>query len=77
MKRVLIPHTRELCYLSGEFFLDRIQSALEELDVTVDRVDFPTKGADYALLEDYIGTKYDSIHLVQIHQYHYKKSHKH
>ncbi|MCR4998983.1 MAG: hypothetical protein K6A05_03990 [Lachnospiraceae bacterium] len=61
MKRVLMPHTRELCYLSGEFFLDRIQSALEELGVEVDRVDFPTKGADYALLEDYIGHNYDGI----------------
>ena len=61
MKRVLIPHTRELCYLSGEFFLDRIQSALEAMDVQVDRVDFPTKGADYSSLETYIGTKYDGI----------------
>ncbi|MBP5265832.1 MAG: hypothetical protein J6Z06_03305, partial [Lachnospiraceae bacterium] len=61
MKRVLIPHTRELCYLSGEFFLDRIQSVLEDEGVVVDRVDFPTKGADYSVLEDYIGTHYDGI----------------
>ncbi|MCR5640158.1 MAG: glycosyltransferase [Lachnospiraceae bacterium] len=61
MKRVLIPHTRELCYLSGMFFLDRIQATLEEMGVVVDRVDFETKGADYSSLEQFIGTHYDGI----------------
>ena len=48
--RILIPHTRELCYFSGGFFLDRIQEELAWRGVEVVRLS--EMGDDYTELED-------------------------
>lgn len=59
--KVLIASTKELCYFSGSFFLDRIQEELEWEDVEVVRLDFDENEADYSLLEEQLGKTYDAV----------------
>ncbi len=68
MKRILIPHTRELCYFSGSFFLDRIGEHLEKNGCLVDRLELSggtskglTGGSDFAALEDCLKNTYDAV----------------
>ena len=65
MKTVLIPHTRELCYFSGSFFLDRIGEVLETKGYRTEHLYLSggtsaglSDGADFAALEDCIGKEY-------------------
>ncbi|MCR5098242.1 MAG: hypothetical protein K6B14_04765 [Lachnospiraceae bacterium] len=57
--RILIPHTRELCYYSGTFFLDRIQEGLESRGAEVIRLEIPDD--DFSCLEEYAGESFDAI----------------
>ncbi len=59
--RILIASTKELCYFSGSFFLDRIQEELEKMNIEVVRLDFDEAKADYSLLEEQYGKTYDAI----------------
>ena len=59
--RILMVHSRELCYFSGGFFLDRIQTELEKNKVTVDRVEVSDVNADFDVLESYLHRKYDAV----------------
>ncbi|MCR4673611.1 MAG: hypothetical protein K5675_01265 [Lachnospiraceae bacterium] len=59
--KILIVSTRELCYFSGSFFLDRIQGELERTGVEVVRLDFSGNEADFSELEQYIGKSFDAI----------------
>ncbi len=59
--KVLIASTKELCYFSGSFFLDRIQEELERENVQVVRLDFDENEADYSLLEEQLGKTYDAV----------------
>ena len=57
--KVLIVHSRELCYYSGSFFLDRIQSEMERRDIEVVRADITDD--DFSVLEDLAKEEYDAI----------------
>ena len=59
--KILIASTKELCYFSGSFFLDRIQETLERKNVEIVRLDFDENEADYSLLEGEIGKTYDAV----------------
>ncbi len=59
--KILIASTKELCYFSGSFFLDRIQEELERKNVEVVRLDFDENEADYSMLEAQLGKTYDAI----------------
>lgn len=59
--KVLIASTRELCYFSGTFFLNRIQEELETAGVEVVRLDFTGNETDFSDLEEYIGQQFDAI----------------
>ena len=59
--KVLIASTRELCYMSGSFFLDRIQGSLENAGVEVVRLDFIGNKADFSALEPFVGESFDAI----------------
>ena len=59
--KILIAGTRELCYFSGSFFLDRMQEALERAGVEVVRLDFFGDQADFSELEQYIGQSFDAV----------------
>ncbi len=57
--KVLILHTRELCYFSASFFLDRIQEGLEGCGVEVIRQDITDD--DFSCLEEYEGGRFDAV----------------
>ena len=57
--RVLIPHTRELCYFSGTFFLDRIQEGLEACGAEVIRLEIGDD--DFSCLEEFVGGGFDAV----------------
>ncbi len=57
--KVLIPHTRELCYYSGSFFLNQIQNALEETGVEVRRLELLDD--DFSLLEEAWEEDFDAV----------------
>lgn len=59
--KILIAGTRELCYFSGSFFLNRMQEALERTGVEVVRLDFFGDQTDFSELEQYVGTQFDAI----------------
>lgn len=59
--KILIASTKELCYFSGSFFLDRIQEVLERKNVEVVRLDFDENEADYSLLETVMGKTFDAV----------------
>lgn len=59
--KILIASTRELCYFSGSFFLDRIQEGLERAGVEVVRLDFSGNEADFSALEKQLGKTFDAI----------------
>ena len=59
--KVLIACTRELCYYSGSFFLNRIQDELEAVGVEVIRLDFSENEADFSDLEKCLGQSFDAI----------------
>ena len=59
--KVLITCTRELCYFSGSFFLDRIQEEMEKAGVEVVRLNFTENEADFSALESCIGERFDAI----------------
>lgn len=58
--KVLIIHTRQLCYYSGDFFLDRIQEAMEEAGVIVEKFSL-CENDDYARLEQYQPHEFDAV----------------
>ncbi len=53
--------TRELCYFSGSFFLNRIQEEAEKNGIETVRLDFPGEEADFSALSEQIGKPYDAI----------------
>ena len=57
--RILIPHTRELCYYSGSFFLDQIGNELSELGADVVRMDITDD--DYSGMEEALRETFDAI----------------
>ncbi len=54
-------HTRELCYFSGSFFLERIADAMEERGHEVLRMNLTGDDADWDCLESCLGPSYDAI----------------
>lgn len=59
--KVLIPHTRELCYYSGTFFLKKIAETLESDEVSVSFFELSDEDADYNILETVADEGYDCI----------------
>ena len=53
--------TRELCYFSGSFFLNRIQEEAEKNGIETVRLDFPGEEADFSALSEQIGKPFDAI----------------
>ncbi len=51
-KKILIIHTREICYYSGAFFLHRMEEALQRAGAEVDFVELSDEAADWNLLGD-------------------------
>ena len=67
-KKYLVVTTRELCYFSGSFFLERIAGALSEEGADVEFLYLSdgtskglTEGADFSLLESFEGQSFDGI----------------
>lgn len=61
MPRVLIIHTRELCYFSGSYFLAKISEALEREGVEVRLVEVSEEDSDFDVLESLVGEQFDAI----------------
>ncbi|MDY3302019.1 MAG: hypothetical protein SOX30_06050 [Lachnospiraceae bacterium] len=64
--RISIIHTREICYYSGEFFLRRMEEALESIGCEVEYLELSHDDVDYDCLEDLLPEKeersrYDAI----------------
>ena len=59
--KVLLANTRELCYFSGSYFLNRIQEELTRAGVEVVRLDLSEDEADFSLLQEQIGKHFDAI----------------
>ncbi len=59
--RILTVVTREMCYMSCSFFLDKMTTELEKLGATVDVVDVSAQDASYDVLERYVGGSYDIV----------------
>lgn len=57
-KKILIIHTRPLCYYSAEFFLDRLQEAFEALGHEVVRIDLPEDEETFDSLEKLSGESF-------------------
>ena len=57
--RILIPHTRELCYFSGSYFLDRIQEELLARGAEVVRLGLLEE--DFHQLEEALSFPFDGI----------------
>ncbi len=60
MEKILLAHTRELCYYSGSFFLRKLTQALRTLGVEAEYISVPEE-RDWALLEERIGKSYDAV----------------
>lgn len=50
--RILIVHTRPLCYFSAEFFLDRLEESFFVAGHEVLRIDLPGDWDDFSVLDD-------------------------
>lgn len=50
--RILIVHTRPLCYFSAEFFLDRLEESFFDAKKEVLRIDLPGDGDDFSILDN-------------------------
>ncbi len=61
MKEILMIHTRELCYFSGGFFLDRMQESLEGLGAKVTKLSLAGDKEHFDILENYVGRHYDGV----------------
>lgn len=59
--RFLIPHTRELCYYSGSFFLEKIAEKLEERGQEVLFLELSDDFCDYDQLEKTLDSSFDCI----------------
>ncbi len=58
VKKILLLHTRELCYYSGSYFLQQLQKALEALGVETDYFSLDEKGE---VLDALLGQKYHGV----------------
>ena len=61
MKKILMIHTRELCYYSGGFFLNQMAKQLEKQGVQVEQLELSADDASYDQLQSYMGQRYDGV----------------
>lgn len=59
--RILIVHTRPLCYFSAEFFLDRLEESFFDAGHEVLRIDLPGDMDDFSVLDDINPGSVDAI----------------
>lgn len=61
MPRVLMIHTRELCYFSGSYFMAKISEAMEYLGIEISYIEVSEEDSDLDVLENLLNEHFDAI----------------